>query len=86
MDKRLQVPPVPGLQRSNRRMLKKAAQQGRSERRTEAYPLGYIEGLSDARTKLAVFFSFLLGDVVENSGLNPWQRRGLAGRTGKNER
>ena len=42
------------------RMLKKAVQQGRSERRAEAYPLGYVEGLSDARTKLADFFSILL--------------------------
>ena len=41
-------------------MLKKAAQQGRSERRPEAYPLGYVEGLSDARTTLADFFSILL--------------------------
>ena len=31
-------------------MLKKAVQQGRSERRPEAYPLGYVEDLSDART------------------------------------
>ena len=41
-------------------MLKKAVQQGRSERRAEAYPLGYVEGLSDARTPLADFFSILL--------------------------
>ena len=41
-------------------MLKQAVQQGRSERRAEAYPLGYVEGLSDARTKLADFFSILL--------------------------
>jgi hypothetical protein len=41
-------------------MLKKAVQQGRSERRTEAYPLGYVEGLNDARTPLADFFSILL--------------------------
>ena len=41
------------------RMLKKAVQQGRSERRAEAYPLGYVEGLSDARTKLVDFFSIL---------------------------
>jgi hypothetical protein len=34
----------------SRRMLKKAVQQGRSERRPEAYPLGYVEGLNDART------------------------------------
>jgi len=42
------------------RMLKKAVQQGRSERRADAYPLGYVEGLNDARTKLADFFSILL--------------------------
>jgi len=41
-------------------MLKKAVQQGRSERRAEAYPLGYVEGLNDARTLLADFFSILL--------------------------
>jgi hypothetical protein len=37
----------------------KGRQQGRSERRAEAYPLGYVEGLSDARTKLPDFFSIL---------------------------
>jgi hypothetical protein len=47
-------------------MLKKTVQQGRSERRAEAYPLGYVEGLSDARTMLADFFSILLRDIVEN--------------------
>jgi hypothetical protein len=57
-------------------MLKKTVQQGRSERRAEAYPLGYVEGLSDARTMLAGFFSILLRDIVENSGLDRWQRRG----------
>ena len=41
-------------------MLKKTVQQGRSERRAEAYPLGYVKGLSDARTMLADFFSSLL--------------------------
>ena len=41
-------------------MLKKAVQQGRSERRADAYPLGYVEGLNDARTLLADFFSILL--------------------------
>ena len=40
-----------------RRMLKKTVQQGRSERRPEAYPLGYVEDLSDARTMLTGFFS-----------------------------
>jgi hypothetical protein len=33
--------------------------QDRSERRAEAYPLGYVEGLSDARTQMAAFFSIL---------------------------
>jgi len=42
------------------RMVKEAVQQGRSERRAEAYPLGYVEGLNDARTKLAGCFSILL--------------------------
>ena len=42
------------------RMLKMAVQRGRSERRGEAYPQGYVEPLSDARTKLADFFSILL--------------------------
>ena len=41
-------------------MPEKAVQQGRSERRAEAYPLGYVEGLNDARTLLADFFSILL--------------------------
>ncbi len=41
------------------RMLKKAVRLGRSERRAEAYPLGYVEGLSDARTELVDFFSIL---------------------------
>ena len=47
----------------SRRMLKKAVQQGRSERRADAYPQGYVEGLSDARTLLADFFSILLESV-----------------------
>ena len=40
-------------------MIKKVVQQGRSERRAEAYSLEYVEGLSDARTQLAAFFSIL---------------------------
>jgi hypothetical protein len=39
-------------------MLKKAVQQGRSERGAEAYQ-GYVEGPSDARTTLTDFFSIL---------------------------
>ena len=42
------------------RMLKKAVQQGRSERRGEAYFVPYVEPLSDARTPLADFFCILL--------------------------
>jgi hypothetical protein len=39
-------------------------QQGRSESRAEAYPLGYVEGLNDARTQPADFFSSLLERTV----------------------
>jgi len=38
-------------------ILKMAIQQGRSERRAEAYPWGYVETLNDARTTLVDFFS-----------------------------
>ena len=48
------VPPPP------RRLFKKAVQQGRSERRGEAYSPLYVELLSDARTTLADFFNSLL--------------------------
>jgi hypothetical protein len=49
-------------------MFKKAFQQGRSERRGEAYPRWYVEPLSDARTKLEAFFNILLwGDHGETS-------------------
>jgi len=40
-------------------MVKKAVQRGRSEGGAEAYLLWYVEGLSDARTKLAGFFNIL---------------------------
>jgi len=36
-----------------------AVQRGRSEREPEAYGLMYVEGLSDARTKLAGIFNIL---------------------------
>jgi hypothetical protein len=48
-------------------MLKKAVQQGRSERRGKAYALRYVEPLSDARTPLADFFSILLEPNSSNS-------------------
>ncbi len=43
-------------------------QQGRSQVKSRGVPLGYVEGLSDARTPLADFFSILLdarGDRVK---------------------
>ncbi len=48
-----------------RRMLKQTVQQGRSEGRAEAYPLGYVEDLNDARTPLADCFSILLKEVCD---------------------
>ena len=44
---------------SRDRLFKKAVRQGRSERGAEAYPLGYVEAPSDARTMLAGFFNSL---------------------------
>jgi hypothetical protein len=44
------------------RRLKKAVQRGRSERSGAAHFSWCVEALSDARTKLANFFSILLGD------------------------
>jgi len=38
--------------RTIRRVIKRVVQLGRSKRRAEAYPPGYVEGLSDARTML----------------------------------
>lgn len=43
-----------------RRLFRKSVQQGRSERRGEAYFLPYVEPLSDARTPLAGFVNSLL--------------------------
>jgi hypothetical protein len=43
-------------------MLKKAVQQGRNKRRGEAYFVPYVEPLSEARTKLADFFSIPLAN------------------------
>ena len=42
------------------RLFKKAFQQGRSERRGDAYSVRYVEPLSEARTPLADFFNSLL--------------------------
>ena len=50
-----------------RRMLTQGAQKGcpaRPQRvKSRGYPLGYVEGLNDARTLLADFFSILLGGL-----------------------
>ena len=48
-------------------MRKKAVQQGRSERRGEAYSVPYVEPLNDARTPLAGFFRILLEKVYDLS-------------------
>jgi hypothetical protein len=40
-------------------MLKKPVQQGRSERKAEAYTVGYVEALSEVRTPLAGFCNIL---------------------------
>jgi hypothetical protein len=45
-----------------------AVQRGRSERRGESYSVPYVEPLSDARTKLADFFSILLGGNIRIGG------------------
>jgi hypothetical protein len=42
------------------KMLNKSVQQGRSERRGEAYSVSYVEPLRETRTPLAGFFSILL--------------------------
>ena len=74
-------------------MLKKVDQQGRSKRRGEAYSVRYGEPLSEARTKLADFFSILLG--LHRGGLKAadelcdvgcGQKRGVARRSGQNRR
>jgi hypothetical protein len=56
-------------------MLKKTVQQGRSERRPKAYPLGYVEGLNDAKTKLADFFSILIRHLESASQSEPSRHR-----------
>jgi hypothetical protein len=41
-------------------MAEKPFQQGRSERKPEAYRLGYVEGLSEARTQLEGIYDILI--------------------------
>jgi hypothetical protein len=62
-------------------MLKKAIQQGRSERRGERRTLRYVEPLRGARTPLVDFFSILLvgnihGRIIDSKGCP--MRKGLA--------
>ena len=45
-------------------MLKKAVSKAAASEGPEAYPLGYVEGLNDARTTLADFFSILQESLV----------------------
>ena len=57
-----------------RRLFRKAVQQGRSERRGESYSVPYVEPLSDVRTPLVAFVNGLLGwnvavAVVGHAGL-----------------
>jgi DNA uptake protein ComE-like DNA-binding protein len=51
-------------------MLKRPSSKAAASEGPKAYPLGYVEGLSDARTKLADFFSILLvgGEVRMKTG------------------
>ena len=50
-------------------MLKKAVSKAAASEEPEAYPLGYVEDLSDVRTKLADFFSILLdGGIGKTQG------------------
>jgi hypothetical protein len=53
-------------------MLKKPAQQGRSERKAEAYFVPYVEALSEARTPLEGFCNILR--VLQNETLIPRYR------------
>src|SRR5262245_26004433 len=46
-------------------MIKKAVSKAAASEGPEAYPLGYVEDLNDASTKLADFFSILLGFCCE---------------------
>ena len=51
-----------------------AFQQGRSERRGNAYSLPYVESLSDARTPLVDFFNILLDRRLRTKLLSDFNR------------
>ena len=66
--------------KASSRMLKKAAQQGRSKRRGDAYSVRYGEPLSEARTPLADFFSVLLevrSSASHHHRLASWTSSGI---------
>jgi hypothetical protein len=62
------VPPSSATGEHSRRMLKEAVQRGRSKRRDESYFVAYVEPLSEARTKLAGFFSILIAELSRYGG------------------
>ena len=45
-------------------MLKKVVSKAAASEEPKVYPLGYVEGLNDARTTLEDFFSILLDVLV----------------------
>lgn len=49
-------------------VFKKVFQQGRSERRWEAYGLRYVERLRDERTQVEAFFNTMSCPLQEASG------------------
>jgi hypothetical protein len=62
------------LSTNHHRMFKKAVQQGRSERKAEAYAGRYVEALSVARTTLEVFFNIrLMSQSAERGKQSPRQ-------------
>lgn len=60
-------------------MFKKTVQQGRKERRGEAYSGSYVEPLRDVRTPLADIFNILLGRGQLKLRLGRWTLRRFHG-------
>ena len=52
------------MEEYSRRMLKKAVSKAGGESKPEACPRGYVEDFDEPRTKLADFFSILLGSCM----------------------
>jgi hypothetical protein len=53
--------------RKARRVFKKTAQQGRSERGGKTYPGPYVEPLSDAKTPVAEFYQHPVSDMNQKT-------------------